>query len=155
MMEKFDSLIRNKAYSWKTKEILPKVMTAGEPAGYLTAAGAAMLDESGNLQMGIPLCPPEGDAGTGMVATNSVAPRTGNLSAGTSTFAMLVLEKPLSALHREIDMVTTVGNIAGALGTNIIGNKEAVEKVNVLKFANGTKTLLPTSKTSSKLSGIL
>ena len=107
MMEKFDSLIQDKGYSWKLRGILPRVLTAGESAGYLTQSGAAMLDESGSLRAGIPMCPPEGDAGTGMVATNSVAPGTGNLSAGTSTFAMLVLEKPLSKPHREIDMVTT------------------------------------------------
>ena len=107
MMEKFNGLIRDCGYPWKTKDILPKVLTAGENAGTLTADGAALLDDSGTLQAGIPMCPPEGDAGTGMVATNSVAPRTGNVSAGTSTFAMLVLEKPLANLHREIDMVTT------------------------------------------------
>ena len=82
-------------------------MSAGENAGYLTKEGASFLDETGNLEDGIPLCPPEGDAGTGMVATNSVAPGTGNVSAGTSTFAMIILEKQLSKLYREIDMVTT------------------------------------------------
>ncbi len=107
MMAKFDELIAPKGYSWKATEVLPKVLVAGEAAGTLTAEGAAFLDESGNLQAGIPLCPPEGDAGTGMVATNSVAPRTGNVSAGTSTFAMIVLEQKLSKLYREIDMVTT------------------------------------------------
>lgn len=107
MMEKFDALIAPKGYSWKTKDILPKVLTAGEIAGYLTEEGARILDDSGQLSAGIPFAPSEGDAGTGMVATNSVAPRTGNVSAGTSTFAMLVLEKPLSKLYREIDMVTT------------------------------------------------
>ncbi|MBR0079293.1 MAG: FGGY-family carbohydrate kinase [Synergistaceae bacterium] len=91
------------------RDVFPKVLVAGDDAGKLTAEGAKLLDESGNLQAGVPLCPPEGDAGTGMTATNSVAPRTGNLSAGTSTFAMIVLEKEkkLSKLHREIDMVTT------------------------------------------------
>ena len=90
-------------------EIFPKVLVAGDDAGKLTAEGAKLLDDSGNLEAGIPMCPPEGDAGTGMTATNSVAPRTGNLSAGTSTFAMIVLEKEkkLSQLYREIDMVTT------------------------------------------------
>lgn len=107
LLEKFNTLIRDKAYLWATKDVLPKVLVAGENAGTLTAEGAALLDETGTLRSGIPMCPPEGDAGTGMVATNSVAPRTGNLSAGTSTFAMLVLEKPLAKLHREIDMVTT------------------------------------------------
>ncbi|MDO4323484.1 MAG: FGGY-family carbohydrate kinase [Lachnospiraceae bacterium] len=107
MIEKFNQLIAKYGYSWKAQEILPRVLAAGEEAGTLTEAGAAFLDESGSLQAGIRLCPPEGDAGTGMVATNSVAPRTGNVSAGTSTFAMIILEKQLSKLYREIDMVTT------------------------------------------------
>ncbi len=107
MMQKFDALIAPKGYPWNTRDVLPKVMVAGQEAGRLTPEGAAFLDESGKLSAGIPMCPPEGDAGTGMVATNSVAPRTGNVSAGTSAFAMLVLEKPLSKLYREIDMVTT------------------------------------------------
>ncbi len=107
MVDKFDELIASKGYGWKLRDVLPKVLVAGDAAGTLTAEGAALLDESGLLRAGIPLCPPEGDAGTGMVATNSVAPRTGNVSAGTSTFAMIVLEKPLGKLYREIDMVTT------------------------------------------------
>lgn len=107
MMEKFNRLIAGYGYNWKTEEILPKVLAAGEDAGALTEEGAAFLDETGSLQAGIRLCPPEGDAGTGMTATNSVAPRTGNVSAGTSTFAMIVLEKQLSKVYREIDMVTT------------------------------------------------
>ena len=89
------------------REILPKVLCAGEKAGTLTEAGARLLDESGTLKGGIPMCPPEGDAGTGMTATNSVTVRTGNVSAGTSVFAMLVLENELKGVHREIDMVTT------------------------------------------------
>ncbi|MEQ6899171.1 FGGY-family carbohydrate kinase [Microbacterium sp. KR10-403] len=89
------------------RTLLPEVLRAGEPAGALTAAGAALLDASGTLQPGAALCPPEGDAGTGMVATNAVAPRTGNVSAGTSIFAMVVLERALTALHHEIDLVTT------------------------------------------------
>lgn len=107
MKEKFDDLIRPYGYSWKLEDIFPKVLAAGENAGYLTEEGAAFLDETGNLESGIMMCPPEGDAGTGMTATNSVAPRTGNVSAGTSTFAMIVLEKQLSKVYREIDMVTT------------------------------------------------
>lgn len=107
MMEQFDSLVAEKHYPWKLKEILPKVMGAGENAGMLTAEGARLLDPSGNLEPGCPMCPPEGDAGTGMAATNSVAVRTGNVSAGTSVFAMVVLEEPLSAVYEEIDMVTT------------------------------------------------
>ncbi|MGI6003085.1 MAG: xylulokinase [Lachnospiraceae bacterium] len=106
-VQKFDKLIEKYHFSWKLRDVFPKVLVAGQDAGHLTPEGAAYLDESGNLQPGVPLCPPEGDAGTGMVATNSVAPRTGNVSAGTSTFAMVVLEKQLSSLHREIDMVTT------------------------------------------------
>lgn len=107
MVQKFDTLIAPYGYSWKMRDIFPQVLVAGENAGVLTEEGAAFLDETGNLKAGIPMCPPEGDAGTGMTATNSVAPRTGNVSAGTSTFAMIVLEKQLSKVYREIDMVTT------------------------------------------------
>ena len=107
MVEKFDQLIAPKGYSWKLEDILPKVLVAGENAGVLTAEGANKLDVSGNLKPGIPLCPPEGDAGTGMVATNAVKQRTGNVSAGTSSFSMIVLEKPLSKPYEMIDMVTT------------------------------------------------
>ncbi|MDY2938641.1 MAG: FGGY-family carbohydrate kinase [Fusicatenibacter sp.] len=107
MVEKFDQLTAEKGYPWKLTGILPKVLVAGETAGYLTEEGARLLDVSGNLQAGIPLCPPEGDAGTGMAATNSVTKRTGNVSAGTSVFAMIVLEKNLSKVYPEIDMVTT------------------------------------------------
>lgn len=107
MMEKFDTLIADRGFPWKVKEIFPKVLKAGEPAGVLTEEGAAILDETNYLQAGIPVCPPEGDAGTGMAATNSVAKRTGNVSAGTSVFAMVVLEKELQKMHPEIDLVTT------------------------------------------------
>lgn len=107
MVRKFDDLLEPYQYKWKMKDIFPEVFAAGENAGTLTEEGAAFLDETGTLRAGIPLCPPEGDAGTGMAATNSVAPRTGNVSAGTSTFAMIVLEKQLSRVYREIDMVTT------------------------------------------------
>lgn len=107
MQAQFDKLIAGKGYGWSLGDILPKVLTAGEKAGVLTQEGAKLLDPSGNLQAGIPMCPPEGDAGTGMVATNSVAVRTGNVSAGTSIFAMVVLEEALSKVHEEIDMVTT------------------------------------------------
>ena len=95
MIQKFDKLIDGENYPWKVKEILPKVLVAGDAAGILTEEGAKKLDPTGNLEAGIPLCPPEGDAGTGMVATNSVAQRTSNISAGTSFFSMVVLEKPL------------------------------------------------------------
>lgn len=104
MLDQFDGLHN---FDWKIRDILPKVLTAGEPAGVLSAEGARLLDPTGTLQPGAPMCPPEGDAGTGMVATNSVAVRTGNVSAGTSIFAMIVLEKAMEKVHEEIDMVTT------------------------------------------------
>lgn len=107
MLEKFDAKIADKNYSWKIEEILPKVLVAGEAAGTLTEAGARLLDPSGALKAGVPMCPPAGDAGTGMVATNSVKVRTGNVSAGTSVFSMIVLEKKLSKVYPEIDIVTT------------------------------------------------
>jgi sugar (pentulose or hexulose) kinase len=107
MLEQFNGLLKAENIPWKLQDILPKVLLAGDAAGALTEEGAKLLDPTGGLQVGIPLCPPEGDAGTGMVATNSVAERTGNVSAGTSVFAMIVLEKPLSKLYPEIDMVTT------------------------------------------------
>lgn len=107
MLAKFNALIEAEKLPWRLEAILPKVLLAGEPAGVLTAEGARLLDPSGQLRAGIPLCPPEGDAGTGMVATNSVAERTGNVSAGTSVFAMIVLERALSKVYPEIDMVTT------------------------------------------------
>lgn len=107
MIGQFDRLIAPEHLPWKLRDILPEVLTAGEEAGALTEEGARLLDVSGNLRAGIPLCPPEGDAGTGMTATNSVAKRTGNVSAGTSVFAMVVLEKELSRVYPEIDLVTT------------------------------------------------
>lgn len=107
MVRLFDERLGTEAVPWKLRDILPQVLAAGADAGALSEAGAALLDPAGRLQAGIPLCPPEGDAGTGMVATNSVAERTGNVSAGTSVFAMIVLEQPLGEVHPEIDMVTT------------------------------------------------
>ena len=107
MMDQFEKLVQEKQYPWSLKEIFPKVLKAGENGGILTKEGAALLDCSGNLEAGIMLCPPEGDAGTGMAATNSVAVRTGNVSAGTSVFAMVVLEKELNQVHKELDIVTT------------------------------------------------
>ena len=107
MVAKFDKLIETKNLGWKILDILPEVLNAGEDAGVLTEEGAKKLDPSGTLQAGIPLCPPEGDAGTGMVATNAVRQRTGNVSAGTSSFSMIVLEKALSQPYEVIDMVTT------------------------------------------------
>ncbi len=107
MVEKFDKLVAPKGFAWKLTDILPKVLVAGENAGFLTPEGAQRLDVSGHLKAGIPVCPPEGDAGTGMVATNAVKQRTGNVSAGTSSFSMIVLEKDLSKPYEKIDMVTT------------------------------------------------
>ncbi len=146
-IEKYDALSAKYGFTKKLGDILPKVLAAGENAGFLSAEGAAKLDISGKLKAGIPLCPPEGDAGTGMVATNSVAVRTGNVSAGTSVFAMVVMEHALKAVHEEIDVVTTpVGDdvamvhcnnctsdinawanlfkeFAGAIGTEVDTNK--------------------------------
>lgn len=107
MLDKFRSLIRDRDYPWDIRDILPQVLTAGESAGTLSEEGARFLDPSGELAAGIPMCPPEGDAGTGMTATNSVRCGTGNVSAGTSVFAMIVLEKPLSENYEELDLVTT------------------------------------------------
>ena len=107
MLDQFDQLVAEKAFPWKIRDIMPKVLCAGENAGALTAEGAKLLDPTGTLQPGAAMCPPEGDAGTGMTATDSVAVRTGNISAGTSIFSMVVTEAPLSKVHEEIDMVTT------------------------------------------------
>lgn len=115
MVEKFDKLIAPYGFKWKLLDILPKVLMAGEDAGCLTEKGAKLLDVSGNLKAGIPLCPPEGDAGTGMVATNAVKQRTGNVSAGTSSFSMIVLEKDLSKPYEAIDIVTTPDGSAVAM----------------------------------------
>lgn len=119
MLTQFDNVIKEKEYSWKLENILPKTLVSGEGAGMLTNEGAKLLDPSGNLQVGIPLCPPEGDAGTGMAATNSVAERTGNVSAGTSAFVMIVLEKELKKVHSEIDLVMTPnGSLVGMVHMN-------------------------------------
>lgn len=107
MLSKFEQLAAQKGYDLRLSDILPRALSAGEDAGGLTEKGASLLDSSGWLKCGTPLCPPEGDAGTGMVATNSIAPLTGNVSAGTSIFAMVVLEEPLADIYPEIDMVTT------------------------------------------------
>lgn len=106
MAEEFDELVKEEGYAWRLNDILPQVLVAGDQAGTLSEEGARLLDPTGMLEAGIPVCPPEGDAGTGMTATNSVAVRTGNVSAGTSVFAMIVLEKPLHSVHKEIDIVT-------------------------------------------------
>jgi len=107
MIRKFEAMTAGRKLGWKLLDILPEVLPAGASAGALTEAGAKLLDPSGKLKSGVPFCPPEGDAGTGMVATNSVRPRTGNVSAGTSVFAMIVLEKKLGKVHEEIDIVVT------------------------------------------------
>jgi sugar (pentulose or hexulose) kinase len=120
MIAQFDALIADKNYGWKLESLLPEVLTAGTPAGTLSKEGAALIDADKELQSGVPLCPPEGDAGTGMAATNSVAPRTGNVSAGTSVFAMIVLEKKLSKSYSGlIDLVTTPdGSLAAMAHAN-------------------------------------
>lgn len=119
MIAQFDELNAKNNYPWKLKEILPQVLPAGEQAGVLSEEGAKLLDPTGELESGCPLCPPEGDAGTGMVATNSVTVRTGNVSAGTSIFAMIVLEKELSKRYMEIDMVTTpAGDLVAMVHAN-------------------------------------
>lgn len=106
-LARFDALVADRHLPWTLGELLPSVLSAGEDAGELSVEGAALLDPTGTLRPGVPMCPPEGDAGTGMVATNSVAPRTGNVSAGTSIFAMVVLEEALTRVHLELDPVTT------------------------------------------------
>ncbi len=119
MCDLFDNHIKKKNFKWKLKDILPEVLCAGEAGGVLTDEGALLLDPSGTLNAGVPVAPPEGDAGTGMAATNSVAKRTGNVSAGTSVFAMIVLEKELKNVHHEVDLVTTPdGNLVGMAHSN-------------------------------------
>ncbi len=123
-IEKFDALIADKGFSWKLSDILPKILLAGENAGSVTKEGAKLLDPRGDLEAGAVMAPPEGDAGTGMVATNSVAKRTGNVSAGTSVFAMVVLEKDLQkAYNGLIDLVTTPDGalVAMAHANNCMG----------------------------------
>lgn len=139
MINQFDELVAPKGFSWKLRNILPKALVAGENAGKLTEEGARLLDPSGNLQAGIPFCPPEGDAGTGMVATNSVARRTANVSAGTSVFAMVVLEHELTKVHKEIDLVVTPAGdlVAMAHSNNCTSDLDAWVAI----FAEFAKTL--------------
>lgn len=119
MLDRFDQHIADQQLSWSLEDLLPRIVPVGEAAGRLTGEGAKLLDRSGKLEAGVPLCPPEGDAGTGMVVTNSVRPRTGNVSAGTSVFAMLVLEHKLSEVHPEIDLVLTPdGELVGMAHSN-------------------------------------
>ncbi|MDC7124441.1 MAG: FGGY-family carbohydrate kinase [Spirochaetales bacterium] len=115
MLKKFNKAVEDNGYNWKLENLLPEVLVAGKEAGKLTEEGAILLDPSGDLSAGIPFCPPEGDAGTGMVATNSVKKRTGNVSAGTSVFAMIVLENELTKRHSELDLVTTPDGSAVAM----------------------------------------
>ncbi len=114
-VRQFDELVAGYGFPWKLREILPEVKRAGENAGFLTAAGAALLDETGTLEAGIPFCPPEGDAGTGMVATNAIMPRTGSVSAGTSSFSLQVLERPLKNYYPEVDVIATPAGRAVAM----------------------------------------
>jgi sugar (pentulose or hexulose) kinase len=139
MIGQFNELVSPQNLPWKLENIMPTVLVSGEKAGELTAEGAQLLDVTGQLQPGIPLCPPEGDAGTGMVATNSVAARTGNVSAGTSVFAMIVLEKELSKAYSEIDLVTTPDGklVAMAHSNNCTSNYDAW----IGLFAEATKAL--------------
>ncbi len=139
MVEQFNKLVAQQNFPWKLENILPTVLVSGDKAGELTAEGAKLLDITGQLQPGIPMCPPEGDAGTGMVATNSVAVRTGNVSAGTSVFAMIVLEKELSKAYSEIDLVTTPDGkpVAMAHSNNCTSNYDAW----IGLFAEATKAL--------------
>ncbi|MEJ2383741.1 MAG: FGGY-family carbohydrate kinase [Xanthomonadales bacterium] len=119
MLNAFDEHVAGHGFPWRLEAILPEIVPVGENAGALSEAGAALLDPSGRLEPGLPLCPPEGDAGTGMVVTNAVRPKTGNVSAGTSVFAMLVLEHKLSRAHPEIDLVLTPdGNLVGMAHAN-------------------------------------
>ncbi|MBO5525336.1 MAG: FGGY-family carbohydrate kinase [Clostridia bacterium] len=119
MIKKFNDLVAPYQLPFKVEDILPEILLAGDDAGKLTEEGAKRLDPTGNLQAGVPLAPPEGDAGTGMIATNAIKPRTGNVSAGTSVFAMIVLEKELSKAYPEIDLVTTpVGDLVGMVHCN-------------------------------------
>ena len=126
-IELFDDTYLEGEYPYSLKDLLPRILLAGEKAGTLTKAGALLLDKDGDLLPGVPLCPPEGDAGTGMVATNAVLPRSGNVSAGTSAFAMVVLEKPLSASYKELDLVTTPDGylVAMAHTNNCTGSYDA------------------------------
>ena len=156
MISQFDKLVADKNYPWKLEKILPKVLVAGENAGTLTEEGSKLLDVSGNLKAGIPLCPPEGDAGTGMTATNSIAKRTGNVSAGTSIFAMIVLEKELTKVYPEIDLVTTpTGNLVGMVHCNNC-TSDLNAWVNIFKeFAEGRPLFVRTPDNKFNLANFM
>ena len=144
MLDQFDELAAPYGFPWKIREILPKCLKAGENAGVLTAEGAKKLDPTGTLQGGALMCPPEGDAGTGMAATNSVRMRTGNVSAGTSLFSMIVLEKALEKLHPEIDMVTTPDGAPVAMVHCNNGTSDLNAWVNLFgEFAALTGKIMP------------
>ncbi|MFZ8765796.1 xylulokinase [Enterococcus diestrammenae] len=152
MVNQFNALVSPENLPWQLEELLPKVLVAGADAGRLTEAGAKLLDPTGTLQAGIPLCPPEGDAGTGMVATNAVKERTGNVSAGTSAFAMIVLEKPLTAVHPEIDMVTTpAGSLVGMVHTNNCTSEINAWMKLFREFADLTGMTIDTNEMFAKL----
>ena len=146
MLGRFDRLAAPAGLNLPLGEMLPEIRVAGQPAGELTASGALLLDPSGRLRPGIPMCPPEGDAGTGMVATNSVARRTGNVSAGTSIFAMVVLEHELSRVHKELDLVTTpAGDLVAMVHCNN-GASELGSWVNLFaEFARASQEQASTS----------
>jgi sugar (pentulose or hexulose) kinase len=147
MLARFDELAAEAGVELSLAALLPRIEVAGGPAGELTEAGAALLDPTGRLRPGIPLCPPEGDAGTGMVATNSVAPRTGNVSAGTSVFAMVVLEHELSRVHRELDLVTTPAGDPVAMVHCNNGASELEAWVGLFaEFARASGSAVDTSK---------
>ena len=135
----FDELVRSYGFPWVLRDILPGVKRAGEFAGHLTKSGAALLDETGTLEAGIPLCPPEGDAGTGMVATGAVLPRTGSISAGTSAFSLQVLERPLKKYYPEIDVVATPAGKTVAMAHTNTCTSEIDAWVNLI--ADGMRTM--------------
>jgi sugar (pentulose or hexulose) kinase len=145
LVGRYDRFVADTPLMRSLRELLPEVLLAGRPAGTLTADGAALLDPSGALQPGAPLCPPEGDAGTGMVATDAIAPRTGNISAGTSIFAMVVMERPLQKVHHEIDVVTTPTGAPVAMVHCNNGTSELAEWADVFgRFAEAAGTPIDT-----------
>jgi len=154
MLARFDGLVAEKAPTLKLVDALPAVLPAGAAAGTLSAKGAALLDPTGTLEPGIVLCPPEGDAGTGMVATGAVAPRAGNVSAGTSIFAMVVLERPLAQVHEELDLVTTPAGDPVAMVHCNNGASELAAWVSMFRrFADAAGASLTADQTYAALFG--
>ncbi len=145
MVQSFDNHISSKGFSWKMRDIFPRVLTAGVSGGILTSEGAQLLDPSGKLASGIPFCPPEGDAGTGMVATGSVRERTGNVSAGTSVFAMIVLENPLSKPYEELDIVVTPHGKAVAMAHSNNCSSDFDAWIDIFKQAAGALGMEPSA----------